>query len=93
MCFGARSYEQLPDGLRLKVFDKRGNLVNSALSLVTNTLLPAIGLVLILLIFFAIRKITVYYSGGFSCTGYASTERYFKKRARSKKSVLDPRMI
>ncbi|WP_373862418.1 efflux RND transporter permease subunit [Bathymodiolus platifrons methanotrophic gill symbiont] len=42
----------LPDGVRLEVFYNRGNLVNSALSSVTNALLQAIGLVMILLVLF-----------------------------------------
>ena len=42
----------LPDGVRLEVFYNRGKLVNSALSSVTNALLQAIGLVIILLVLF-----------------------------------------
>jgi len=42
----------LPEGVRLDVFYNRGDLVNSALSSVTNALLQAIGLVIILLVLF-----------------------------------------
>lgn len=42
----------LPAGVRLDVFYNRGDLVNSALSSVSNTLLQAIGLVMILLVLF-----------------------------------------
>lgn len=42
----------LPEGVRLEVFYNRGNLVDSALASVTNALLQAIGLVVILLILF-----------------------------------------
>lgn len=42
----------LPAGVYLDVFYNRGNLVNSALSSVTNALLQAIGLVVILLVLF-----------------------------------------
>ncbi len=42
----------LPEGVRLEVFYNRGKLVNSALSSVTNALLQATGLVMILLVLF-----------------------------------------
>ncbi len=42
----------LPTGVTLEVFYNRGDLVNSALSSVTNALLQAIGLVMILLVLF-----------------------------------------
>jgi len=42
----------LPKGVRLEVFYNRGKLVDSALSSVTNALLQAIGLVIILLVLF-----------------------------------------
>ncbi|NOR80546.1 MAG: CusA/CzcA family heavy metal efflux RND transporter [Methyloprofundus sp.] len=42
----------LPSGVSLDVFYNRGDLVNSALSSVTNALMQAIGLVMILLILF-----------------------------------------
>jgi len=42
----------LPEGVYLDVFYNRGNLVNSALSSVTNALLQAIALVIILLVLF-----------------------------------------
>lgn len=42
----------LPEGVHLEVFYNRGDLVNSALSSVTNALLQAIGLVVILLVLF-----------------------------------------
>jgi len=42
----------LPEGVRLEVFYNRGDLVNSALSSVTNALLQAIALVVILLVLF-----------------------------------------
>jgi len=42
----------LPEGVRLDVFYNRGDLVNSALSSVTNALLQAIALVVILLVLF-----------------------------------------
>ncbi len=42
----------LPTGVRLDVFYNRGNLVDSALASVTNALLQAIGLVVILLLLF-----------------------------------------
>ena len=42
----------LPPGVRIEVFYNRGKLVHSALSSVTNALLQAIGLVIILLVLF-----------------------------------------
>ncbi len=42
----------LPEGVYLDVFYNRGNLVNSALSSVTNALLQAIGFVVVLLVLF-----------------------------------------
>ena len=44
--------KSLPPGVRIEVFYNRGKLVNSALSSVTNALLQAIGLVIILLVLF-----------------------------------------